>query len=271
LNKEEIEVLKGLGLTSTKARVYLALCHQGISDIKTISDMTGISRQDIYRLTSNLLKLGLVEKVVSHPISFRAIPIEEGVSFLLGRRQKELFTLESKTKSLVENFKSNNKKREIEELTLAQCVLIPSKEALVYRLRNAIGNTQSSIDVSTSWNRFKFACYRLAEELEKAWSREVNGRVIVDATKELDLDILKTYWKSPYTTVKFVQSPPKTVMAIYDKKEVFIYMEPTADFTGSPALWSNNPSLVAMAGDCFENLWNTAMESSEYHLNSIKP
>ena len=41
------------------------------------------------------------------------------------------------------------------------------------------------------------------------------------------------------------------VMAMYDKKEVFIYIEPTADLEESPALWSNNPSLLALAKDCF--------------------
>ena len=260
MDKEEIEVLKGLGLASTKARVYLALCHQGVSDIKTISDITGISRQDIYRLTSDLIKLGLVEKVVSHPSRFRATPIEVGVSFLLTQRQKELSILESKTKSLIENFISNNKKEE--KSLLSQFVFVPSQEALIYRLKKAIENTQTSIDVSTSWKRFKFACYRLAEELEKAWSREVNGRAIIEATKEADLDILKSYWKSPYAKIRFVQSPSKPVMAIYDKEEVFIYMEPTADFTASPALWSNNPSVVVMAGDFFENLWIKARDFS---------
>jgi len=53
-------------------------------------------------------------------------------------------------------------------------------------------------------------------------------------------------------------------MAIYDKKEVFIYVEPTADLTESPALWSNNSSLVAMADGCFETLWNTALELPKY-------
>ena len=28
----------------------------------------------------------------------------------------------------------------------------------------------------------------------------------------------------------------------------------------SSSLWSNNPSLVAMAEDCFETLWSTAPE-----------
>ena len=32
----------------------------------------------------------------------------------------------------------------------------------------------------------------------------------------------------------------------------------------SPALWSNNPSLLALAQGCFEALWKTAMETPHF-------
>jgi hypothetical protein len=34
---------------------------------------------------------------------------------------------------------------------------------------------------------------------------------------------------------------------------------------GSPALWSNNPSLIDLAEDHFEILWLTAMESNHHN------
>lgn len=267
MKEEELEVLEGLGLASTRARVYLALCRSGISDVETISDITGIARQDIYRIASDLIELGLIETVISRPISYRATPIEDGTSLLLRQRQEELSTLELKTKDLLQNFTPNNKKVEREKTISAQFFLVPSKEALISRLNGAIEKTQTSIDVSTSWKRFKFACYRLADNLEKAWQRDVKGRVIIEKPEEPILDFVKICWKSPNARIKYVQSPPKTVMAIYDKREVFIYVEPTADLTESPALWSNNPSVVTMAADCFEIQWMTALEKPEYHVN----
>ena len=85
--------------------------------------------------------------------------------------------------------------------------------------------------------------------------------------EESDLDICKTFWKSPYAKLKYLNSIPKTVMAIYDSKEVFIFIEPEADLTESPALWSNNSSVVSMAKDCFEILWITALENPDYNIN----
>jgi sugar-specific transcriptional regulator TrmB len=253
-----IQTLINLGLNSSEARVYISLHETGTAKATTIAKASGVTRPDVYRTLSKLNELGLVEKIIAHPVMFRPIPIETGVAILLERKSKKYNELQSKSASLIHSLnKKNIHKDSYQE---SQFVLIPSKEVLIKRLTKTIEKTQTSIDVSTSWKRFKFACYRLAEPLEKAWCRGVKGRVVIEETEEPVLEFVKTCWKSPHAKIRHVHSHPRTVMAIYDKKEVFIYIKPTADLTESPALWSNNPSLVAMAEDCFETLWNTALE-----------
>jgi len=70
--------------------------------------------------------------------------------------------------------------------------------------------------------------------------------------------------------VRYISKVPRTVMVMYDKKEVFIFVKPNADLKESPALWSNDPSLLAMVKDYFEILWKTAMQIPEYNLNNIQ-
>ena len=53
---------------------------------------------------------------------------------------------------------------------------------------------------------------------------------------------------------------PKTVLGIYDKKEVFIIVDPTGDLFDSPALWSNNKSLITAIQEYFDLLWLTSMQ-----------
>ena len=53
-------------------------------------------------------------------------------------------------------------------------------------------------------------------------------------------------------------------MAIYDKKEVFIYIEPTADLTESPALGRDPFAVGTVTDSFFETLWNTALELPKY-------
>ena len=66
--------------------------------------------------------------------------------------------------------------------------------------------------------------------------------------------------KSPFCSVRFFHGSPNTVIGIYDKREVFIVIDPKEGLFDSPALWSNNQSLITVVKDYFEILWLTSME-----------
>ena len=258
LQDADVQTFMGLGLNRSEARVLGALYKIGATEASRIAKTSTVARPDVYRALSHLHKLGLVEKIIAHPSRFRAIPIETGVAVLLEQKTKKYSELKSKSASLIRRI--NNKNNYRESYQESQFVMIPSKEALFKRLTETIEKTQKSIDVSTSWKRFKSACYRLAEPLEEARRRGVKRRAILEESDAPVSEFAKTYWKSPHAEIRQIHFPPKTVMAIYDKKEVYIYVIPAADMTESPALWSNNPSLVAMAEDTFERLWKTAQK-----------
>ncbi|PVX24325.1 MAG: hypothetical protein CW691_07915 [Candidatus Bathyarchaeum sp.] len=77
----EVKTLIKLGLTRRQAMVYLCLIRSGTSTIKTISKGTNIARQHIYKVISTLNELGLVEKVLTSPTKFKAVPIQVGLYF----------------------------------------------------------------------------------------------------------------------------------------------------------------------------------------------
>ena len=179
------------------------------------------------------------------------------INILLNRRINETSELTIKTRKLFHNSKKNHAKIPSFQEEY-QFVLVPSREVLIKRIKKAIDNTQTSINVSTSWKRFNFVCYALTECLMKAWLRGVKGRVIIEETEESYLEFVKDCWKSPSAEIRFTPTTPKTVMVMYDKKEVFIYVDSEANLEDSPALWSNNPGLVTLAEDHFETLWSIA-------------
>ena len=254
----DIQTFVDLGLSISEARVLVTLHKIGATKASRISEVSTVARPDIYRALSNLYKLGLVEKIIAHPSRFRAVPIETGVAVLLEQKNKKFIELKSKSASLIHRI--NNKNNHKESFHESQFVLIPSTGALFKRLTKSIEKTQTSIDVSTSWKRLKSACYRLAEPLEEARRRGVKKRAIIEKTDAPVSEFAETYWKGPHAEIRQINLPPKTVMAMYDKKEVYTFVTPTASMTESPALWSNNPSLVAMASDSFERLWSTAQQ-----------
>ncbi len=254
---ESIQTLIDLGLHSSEAKVYLTLDKIGLERAGVIAEIAQVSRPDVYRALSNLHELGLVEKIVGNPMMFKSISIKQGVSILLKQKTQEHSELKARSSDLIKTYddRINHNNPNFEKSKL---VLVPSKQALIKRLKESIDYTQKSIDVFTSYKRLKFSCHCLFDELEQAWKRGVKGRAIIEYDCEPMFDFQKTCWRKPYAQIKYIDSFPKTVMAIYDSKEVFIFLENEADLTESSALWTDNSSLVSLAQYGFNSCWKKA-------------
>ena len=88
-----------------------------------------------------LQKLGLVEKVITAPVMFKAIPTEDALSILIKRKTKEYMELQVMVKELLKDFKENKTKMTLQEKEY-QFILIPKKEAVILRRRKAIENIE---------------------------------------------------------------------------------------------------------------------------------
>jgi sugar-specific transcriptional regulator TrmB len=249
-----------LGLTRWQAKVYFALVQSGIATVKTISNVSEIPRQHIYHILSTLQELGLVEKAVTAPIMFKAIPIKAGLSMLMERRIKETSELQTKTRDLLKNFGENNAKT-IPHEEEPQFVLIPENKPLLLRLKKATENAQTSVDFITTWEEFRRSMFNAAKDFKKGIERGAKFRSIMDKPQDKKLlqKIMEDFKKNSSFQVRCIFTPPPTVLAMFDKKEVIISTSATSP-TVTPALWSNNPSLLAILQDYFEIMWNEALE-----------
>jgi sugar-specific transcriptional regulator TrmB len=143
--EDEVQILMRLGLTLCEARVYLALVSSGMSTAKTISRVTDINRGNVYQIIPSLQKLGLVEKAITTPVKFKAMPLPEALSILMERKSKEYNELQAKTMNMLKNCIKNNAKATPKEEE-PQFVMIPLKEATDRWVRKLIENTQTSWD-----------------------------------------------------------------------------------------------------------------------------
>jgi sugar-specific transcriptional regulator TrmB len=258
----QLQVLMDLGLTKVQARVYLALVESGPLRISAISRISKVARPEIYQNLSKLQKLGLVEKIIATPLEYRAVPMNEGIWLLLETKEKKYEKVRSEAKILLSIAKTEkaNKKKKME---IPQFVLIP-RRTVIGRINTAIAQAQLSMDLLLSWKRFSRGIVStFAESVESAWTKNVKVRFIVESPLESKTakQLVQFCREKPSCQVKFIRHCPTIVLGIYDKKEVYIIANPKTDLPGSPALWSNNPSLVALAEDHFEILWLTAMEN----------
>jgi sugar-specific transcriptional regulator TrmB len=262
--QDEIQTLRRLGLTFNQARVYLALARSGMSTAKTISTVSKIPREDVYRIMPQLRRLGLVEKGITAPAKFKAISIEEALFVLLQRRMEETSELQTKAGELLKNFKQNIARQNLEEEE-PQFILIPERETALQRRRNATNNAQRSIVAVTSWKRFPRGLYTYAEEVKKALGRGVEIRFVTDQPEKEGSTpkIMADFMKNSSFKIRYTTNPPTAIVAVYDEKEVYLATSAGVATEEPPALWSNNPSLVELARNYFEMMWNTALEHKQ--------
>ena len=86
-----VEKLLKFGLAKNEAKAYVALLRLREGKGESIARLSGIARQEAYRVVSNLEELGLVERIVANPTRFRPTPLQDGLSKLI-KDEKEMAT-----------------------------------------------------------------------------------------------------------------------------------------------------------------------------------
>lgn len=259
----EHQVLVDLGLTPKQARVYWALTKSGSSRTLEISKMSNVARSDVYAALEKLQQLGLVEKIIKKPTEYRTIPLSQGLSHLFRMKADQFEKVRAETEILRDTVR-------IEEVEKAnqtknpQFVLVPAGRTVIDKIAASIGNAKDNIDLVVSWKRFsRGIASTFAESIEKAWSRNVKIRFIVEKPpkSKTSKEIVRFFREKPNSQIKFIQNHPNTVFGIYDRKEIFVVVVSKTDLESSPALWSDDDALISLAADFFEMLWSAATET----------
>jgi len=265
LQNGELSILTRLGLTINQAKVYLALVRSGISTAKTISNVTKIARHDIYRVTHTLEELGFIEKTITVPTKFTAIPIQEGFSMLQKRRNKVTSELNVKIKEALQNFKENST-RKAEQNINHSFVLIPKNARIVRKIKNYIETAQTSVNVVSSWNRGLQAFVSFDNLYKKALKRGVTFRFVIEnpnSKKSLEYErkTVTAFKEYPFFEVRHISTPVTSIVTLKDKKEVLVFTSASLGLDEVSALWSNNPCLVELAENYFDCMWARSLEA----------
>jgi sugar-specific transcriptional regulator TrmB len=260
---QEVLPFSSLGLTSNQIRVYFALFRFGLSTAKTISQNSGIARSDVYRVVAKLENLGLVERMISVPCKFRAVSIHDAFSILMEHRKQETKTITRKAQKLLRGFKNYENENTVQDYR-PQFVWIAEKGPYIRKRREEIDNAQTSVDFVTSWKRLPLTAYTFGEKAEEALRRGVKMRVVMEKPPQSSSlpRIIKKLGEYPNYNLRFILDPPLAVIGIFDRKRVILDCSSSVGLAECPALWSTNPSYLAVMQNYFEKLW---MQASSQH------
>jgi sugar-specific transcriptional regulator TrmB len=257
---ETIDTLVELGLTLNEARIYFALLHlQQPATVKEISEITKITRQDVYRILPTLQKDGLVEKTITAPTMFKATPIKLGTSVLIKNKVRKDNELIEKAKSM------SNETFEKQTLIDSQpeFVLIPENDAVVQKINSITATIQTSLDIVTSKKRFPRAIIEFFDARMQAMQRGARIRVVTETLTSTNgrIEKIMAIERKAGVLTKYLPTPPPVLLLLFDNKQVMIITSSIGTLETS-ALWSTNSSLVELSKSYFEKMWNSATETS---------
>ena len=192
---DDTQTLLNLGLTVSQAKVYLALLKLG-ADSKgaTIAKFAGVPRQDIYRLLAELQQVGIVQKKLARPATFRSALPEQAVSILLERKISNFSELKKEAEDFVNSIKDGLGEQSV-PTEFDQFILISEREAITCKARELLETTQKTSNHITPFNELVPWLTVLSKSIDEALSRGVEIRWITEkpANKSLISKCLKTY------------------------------------------------------------------------------
>ncbi|MCW4018271.1 MAG: hypothetical protein NWF00_06295 [Candidatus Bathyarchaeota archaeon] len=263
IQEEDVRTLTSLDLTYRQARVYLALAMTGRTTIKNVSKVSKVSRHDTYRIIAILQKLGLVERGLTSPATFKAVSLKEGLAILLQRQKKELSRTQLKVEKLFERFKEQNINMFCSEEE-PQFTLISGRERIESVLRGDIITTQSSIDLSGTWELFREYIFEFSENFRDAGKKRLCFKALINKpkTNSAFLEITQFLKKNPACHVKYTQKATPISMLNTDKSTVNLFTtEATTFFVKNLTIMrTTNASVEKLVCYYFENMWTQAEE-----------
>lgn len=253
------EILQGLGLSGRQARVYLATLRLGGGRVQSIADLSGVSRQEIYRLMDDLLERGFVLKNLSNPTTFVAAPIAVVAEVLLRQKSAELEGLSVQMRQLTEKFAQHSSVGDL-GAGLRVCFGTISEADRGKKYANALKSAQSCFEAVLSWRRFKQINIHYQEQLQEALEHGLGVRIVTEkpARHHLPKWIPAAIRDYSNFKLKTLAAPPEVAVSVFDGRSADIAFDPNSSLTKGPDLWTTTPSLLALCREYVNTTWGQA-------------
>jgi sugar-specific transcriptional regulator TrmB len=251
--EDHYEKLEKFGLSPNQAKTYLTLVRLGKSTAKGLWQNSDIPREEVYRKLKDLQEMGFVEKILSTPRLFRAIPLKTALEVLLRKKSEELSQLQLDSEVLMQSAQKSTFGDKFKNSV--ETIVIPKQGAIIERAKKELLGLKKSLDCVLSWEKadgWFSAHYEIFEELLK---RNVQIRWIIGKREDKGLiNRVKKLPNSHLFEVKEVPRAPEACFGIYDGTVLLLDTSATSGFIQTSVLWSNNPSLIKLSQNYFDTL-----------------
>lgn len=254
-----IQLFKGYSIPKNQSIILATLTqNKNYLTAKQISQKSKLTREAIYKNLFKLKERGLLQKTITKPKKYCAIPLKSSISLLREEKIQETCELENLASQVLEYNDHNPEKNQ--NKNSSKFILIPKKKQLVNNIDKSIFNSKKSIKITTSWRRHLQAMIIYEKSLKASLENGIKHQFFITMKPKQDKipKNVQAIYDSPNCSIKFVDTRTKNIILIVDDQEVFFITKPNSDLVESSALWSNNQSLIASLVEYFDLIWERA-------------
>jgi sugar-specific transcriptional regulator TrmB len=253
---EGLQYLMQLGLTRMQANIYLHLLINGKAEARIIAHWAGAPRTEVYRALNELQENGLVDRELSCPLKFAAVPPSLGLQAFIDNKRHNINQIQKRLKKFSYEFESNQEPNPEREYKITS---IEGRKRIIAQIKQQHDAAKSSIDVITSMPRFLYIADQCMENYSKAVERGVKYRIILGVpndSQDLSPEMKKAHNNEKTAIKKFVGCPPENSV-IFDQDQMNFSYYPDRRIFESPLIITNHPCLVGFALNSFQRTWDS--------------
>ena len=265
---QDIEnLLNEFGLTTTQAKIFLAITRLGFAPVREIARHSRVRREQVYRITPQLEELGLIIRGLDIPTRFRAIPMSEALSLLLDTIQEnadtKIASLTVKKKRFERNFNLETIQLQNEE-TNPQFTLISERHRILNRIRRMIQQATNKIYIIYSRHKIQQFVSLYEDVLSDAQQKGVTTHIITEGSEVLDdaSSLTKQLNNFEWLNIRYA-APPLVHFIMVDKGELMLATSTNLSIGDHPKLWTTDEDIVIELHLYFESIWKNARDTRD--------
>jgi sugar-specific transcriptional regulator TrmB len=253
---ERVQTLQTLGLTINQAKIYLALITLKTPSAKALSKASGLAMCDVYRTINELLKLGLVETLLTSPKEFKATPPEAAAALLVNRKKKQFEEAQIKARRLLSRIRNQPALETEGELKMA---LVPCGDRIIQFGMPILLKDKKSLHCIQTDKLFKTFVADFFDALEALLRRNIQMRFIIESRQAIENPTPELPKLLAYSNfkVKFAfQNKIPACILVNDNASALV--STSLDPTHTPSYWSVNPCFIHVIRSYFDSMWKEA-------------
>ena len=256
---KKISQLESFGLTKLQANVFLGTHLMGVITVKNIINLCKMHKVEVYRVLNELENIGVVDKIMGHPVQYRAKSPEEALQNILLPRIKELSRINEETAKVIEwlhslkSYEQGNIDSEGNGFEIFQ-----GKNALKKMVE--MGGRSSSIILYIGEISDDILKTDLMATLKLAIKRGVKIRGIINLTMS-KLEIVKKFPQNRLVERRH-STKVYSCMIIVDNREIIFSSAPKA-LPDEEFIYTRNKKFIEHYLKTFDNLFKEAIPISK--------